>query len=302
MAATVHRGHYLRLSHRRTAGVIAALTVASAALMALLYRSGAGTNRVFCGTDTRGFSLLIGVLLAYLLFDRRAVVLSARGTRAATAVFAASGLGLAVGWATLSGTSALAYRGGIAVFAVLSAVAVGSLVVAPDGWHCRALAVWPLRSLGRISYGFYLWHWPVLLAMTGARTGLYGWPLVGARFGVTLALATASWWLLERPILARRWSTAVAVPAVAVALAATVAVVFVVTDAPLFRPSSAQAAGDLAPLATTPSTAAQSPDASARLRVVVLGDWSPAPSPSGCARSRRATAWRSPTAGSSAAG
>ena len=51
-----------------------------------------------------------------------------------------------------------------------------------------------------ISYGLYLWHWPVYLTLTGTRTGLAGNALLFARIAVTFAFATASYYLVERPI------------------------------------------------------------------------------------------------------
>jgi hypothetical protein len=66
------------------------------------------------------------------------------------------------------------------------------------------LSTWPLRALGRISYAVYLWHWPVVLYLTHARTGLHGLPLLGVRAAVSIALATASWLLVESPIR-RAW-------------------------------------------------------------------------------------------------
>jgi hypothetical protein len=57
--------------------------------------------------------------------------------------------------------------------------------------------------LGAISYGVYLWHWPIFLALNGERTGWSGWRLFALRCAATVAVAAASWWLLEQPI--RRW-------------------------------------------------------------------------------------------------
>ena len=82
------------------------------------------------------------------------------------------------------------------------------LVVAPvaleqGGPVARVLAWRPLVWLGAISYGVYLWHWPIFLALNGERTGWSGWSLFALRCAVTIAVAAASWWLLEQPI--RRW-------------------------------------------------------------------------------------------------
>ena len=68
------------------------------------------------------------------------------------------------------------------------------------GWFARGLAWRPLHFIGTISYGIYLWHWPVIVYLNGARTGLSTWPLDLLRIAVTLAVSTASYYLVERPI------------------------------------------------------------------------------------------------------
>ena len=84
--------------------------------------------------------------------------------------------------------------------------------------------------IGRISYGLYLWHWPVQLIVDSERTGISGVPLDLVRVGLTVALAAASYYLVELPI--RSGATLrgrVALPS-AVAGIAAVAVALVVRD------------------------------------------------------------------------
>ena len=82
---------------------------------------------------------------------------------------------------------------------------VAALAVAP---RSRIIGGRVLAGLGTISYGFYLWHVPVLMVLRG-----YGLlpldPVAGTlvALGPALAISTLSWFALERPIL--RWTARV---------------------------------------------------------------------------------------------
>ncbi|MEI6447512.1 MAG: acyltransferase family protein, partial [Actinomycetes bacterium] len=80
----------------------------------------------------------------------------------------------------------------------------------------RVLGFEPLRRIGEISYGVYLWHLMILIVFAGAiRMGsqvewiggseglVGGWPGVAIAFAVTIAISAASWRLLERRLIAR---------------------------------------------------------------------------------------------------
>lgn len=117
------------------------------------------------------------------------------------------------------------FRHGLLIIVAAAAVLV-IVPVALDqyGWVARALGWRPLVALGAISYGVYLWHWPLFLILNGERTGLTGWSLVALRFGVTIALAWVSWRFVEQPV--RRWRPQhVPMLPLAAATAATAAVV-----------------------------------------------------------------------------
>jgi hypothetical protein len=67
------------------------------------------------------------------------------------------------------------------------------------------LLTWqPLRAIGLVSYGLYLYHWPVFLVLNEDRTNLSPYPLFVVRVAVTTVAALASYTLLEQPIRRRR--------------------------------------------------------------------------------------------------
>ncbi|MEJ5254935.1 MAG: acyltransferase family protein, partial [Acidimicrobiales bacterium] len=108
-------------------------------------------------------------------------------------------------WHTVTQTDGWLYRGGFALYAAGSAAVI---VAAIQPGPVRAvLSSPPLRWLGSISYAVYLFHWPIFLWLTPARTGLDPWPLFALRITITLALAQISLLVLEQPVRQRRLLT-----------------------------------------------------------------------------------------------
>jgi peptidoglycan/LPS O-acetylase OafA/YrhL len=176
-------------------------TVASALTMAALYQR-ADPSRAYYGTDSRAQLLLVGCLLA-LVLDRW----SPTTARARTTVSVAGTVGLAYcvwAWTQITDTAPWMYHGGYLLFGVAVA-AVITAAVQPRRHPIRvALSARPLVWVGRISYGLYLWHWPVIVICTPDRTGLDGWELTIVRLALTFGISTLSFYLLELPIRERR--------------------------------------------------------------------------------------------------
>jgi len=178
---------------------------------AVLYGNGAGVNRVYYGTDTRAEGLLVGAALATALAIRHrrhaasslSVPAISPRAGAVAGVVGAAGMGCAIAYAT--GSSSWLYRGGWLGFDLCVA---GVVVAAVAGRGLspvrRLLETAPLRAVGLISYGLYLWHFPLYLFLDEQTTGLGGFSLLVARLGASLAVATASFFLVEQPIRQRR--------------------------------------------------------------------------------------------------
>jgi peptidoglycan/LPS O-acetylase OafA/YrhL len=252
-------------------GITAALATGSALLMGVLFTPGTDPARVYYGTDTRAQSLLIGAALA-LVLERRAVGTTRTGRHLLHAAAIGAGGLLLLAWSRTPGDADWLYRGGLAVTAVLVAVVISSVTTDTPGPLGRLLSVRPVRWIGAISYGLYLWHWPVYVALTSRRTGLDGPSLLFVRLGCTVAVATASYYLVEMPIrrgALRGWRVRVLTPATALAVAAAFVAVTASIPATGLAPEVANAKPGTAPaLEQQPSA----PAAPGVVRGVLIGD------------------------------
>ncbi|MCU1460079.1 MAG: acyltransferase family protein [Acidimicrobiales bacterium] len=219
-----------RGSLRVLLAVTAALAATSAAAMVFLHHRGGDPSRVYYGTDTRVAAILMGAALAIVL-ARRGPVRSARARAGVEVAALLAVAGVAFAWATVGGQTNGLYEGGLALCGLAVVAVIAAAAHPSPGPVAWALSVRPLQWLGRISYGVYLWHWPVFVLMTPERTHLSsGLPVDVARVAVTLAVSVLSYRLIETPIrrgsLAgwRSWAaTPAAAGAVVVALIATTA-------------------------------------------------------------------------------
>ncbi len=273
----------------RRAGMVltVSLGVLSAVLMALLFHPGSDPSRVYFGTDTRLFDLMAGATLAFAAASRPQPGEGARRAWHALGPLAAAVL--AVFWVTAGTPTGLPtnfmFQGGFLVCAALAGLVVADARLVQPGWFSRALAWGPLHFLGTISYGVYLWHWPVIVYLNGTRTGLSGWTLDVARVAATLALSTASYYLVERPIRlahprgwVRVWGAPVAGVATAVLIVAATAPAVadpgkVVGTSHLTTAGPAvRVPGQGGYLRQVPITLGAAPTAATPLRVMIIGD------------------------------
>ena len=240
------------------------LAFASVAAGALLYSSTDDGNRAYYGTDTRAASVLIGALAAMAVW-RFGSVLAQRRSLEPAAVAAL--VGIVAAW-VLGDNGPWLYRGGFASLAVAATFVLSVVTTQPEGALSRALSWRPLVAVGVISYGVYLYHWPIFVWLSPERTGLGEWPLLALRLVATFSAATLSYFLVERPYRRRQWS--LSLRSVGAAVAFGLIVVAAVTLPAPKRLNGAEAAAAVAVAA--PTTASSLPPLPAPTDLLVFGD------------------------------
>jgi len=171
--------------------------------------------RAYYGTDTRAYQLLAGAALA---LTPQLLHLGARWSRPAAWISSLSLVALLV-LATSQVELGPITRGVVVV--VFAVVLLASLENDRGGPLKLALASAPFVYLGRISFGVYLWHWPIIVIAAHeyalSPITLFGISCVGAT-----ALAALSFSLVERPIRASAFLDRYRTPVIATGLAASI--------------------------------------------------------------------------------
>jgi peptidoglycan/LPS O-acetylase OafA/YrhL len=207
-------------------GLVAGLGVGLSAWAMAADYDPVSPSTAYYSTQGRVQELFVGVLLAALitwwrsaaesdsqfaaalrlLIRRRGPVLSRySGWLAALGV---AGLVMAFLW--MSDVTAFYYQGGALAVSLAVAAVIGVLDLRPQGAPARAFSWAPAVALGRISYGVYLWHWPIVLMIPVLATQPTDTQIRHQveRIALTLLLSILSYRFLEQPIQRdRRWLT-----------------------------------------------------------------------------------------------
>lgn len=256
---------------RRRLAWVCVIGIAMSATLAWWLSTHGHVEHAYGGTDTRAHQVLLGALLAVALphLQRWSRTLAVLGTLALGGVV----------WFLVFGPAhdAPGFPGpGTLGLAVLVALVIASAT--QTGLVARGLSWKPLAAIGLISYGLYLWHWPIDVLLTQERLGMSYWPRAILVTTLTFALAWFSYVWIEAPIRFGRapikWSAPIPRPAAVAALATVLVAVPVaarvgVHSAPI--PSAQVAGAVMTPPPVEPVTV-DAPRARERLRVLVVGD------------------------------
>jgi peptidoglycan/LPS O-acetylase OafA/YrhL len=202
---------------------ILALALASAAIMFYRYTTTHTTGSSYASTETRAQELLIGAALAAVLLRRRIA-----GSRYLDFAGLVAFAFLVVLVFTGSNQQGFLYRGGFLLVAVASAVLI-TAIVSENGLLRTALSWKPLVAIGLISYGLYLYHVPLFGFVEAQDVVRNEVGLVVMKIGLALIVATASYFLIERPIRHGALTRGRLLVVAPTAIAAVVAIVVVST-------------------------------------------------------------------------
>ncbi|WP_169056020.1 acyltransferase family protein [Bacillus pumilus] len=178
------------------------LALVSALWMAILYSPDTDPSRVYYGTDTRAFALLIGCSLAFVwpmqrLSSKKLLPVGKRILHIAG--FGSFAIFLLCVYA-VDEFDGFLYQGGMLLFCLNAAILI-ACICHPASLLGKWLSYQPLVWLGKRSYGIYLWHYPIIVLTTPVIE--IGQPSIGRvvlQVIAILLIAEASYRFIEQPI------------------------------------------------------------------------------------------------------
>lgn len=184
----------MRLLYRHTSRKLVrigwlVLVMVSGIHMSVLYQPEQDVSRLYYGTDTRIFALLLGVYVGMIHRDVERVCRRGMSERLHRACVVVAGLLYIVSYFVLEGQMPMLYYGGLFVHSILCGILL--LFLPYSGWE-KALERSPFTMVGKMSYELYLWMYPVIF-LFGYNKKNYGIVSWGIQIGLIGILASAQY-------------------------------------------------------------------------------------------------------------
>lgn len=188
---------------RRTLSVIVfILALCSSLLMGILYNPDVDPSRIYYGTDTRSFELLIGSLLA-IVFPIERLSQEKASAKLKNVLNIAGLFTLAVFILSsifVDEYQSFLYQGGLFLFSLNTAVLI-ACICHPGTFVGNILSWKPLRWIGTRSYEIYLWHYPIMVLSTPINEiGNPSYLRVSLQLIITCIIAELCYRFIETPI------------------------------------------------------------------------------------------------------
>lgn len=180
--------------------ILSILTLISVIAMMVLYHPGQDPTRVYYGTDTRIFSLLMGMSLAFIMpMSKMKDNMNKNGRKFFRNVFIGVSVLFLLSLIFMDAQSSLTYYGGLWFASLLSMFLVG-LVAHPSLSANKILSNPVFDYIGSRSYGIYLWQMPVFAIAGNTMVNALSWYNVIWQIVLILGLSELSYRFVENPL------------------------------------------------------------------------------------------------------
>jgi peptidoglycan/LPS O-acetylase OafA/YrhL len=189
--------HRRRLSPLVSVGILTGLSAIAAPVIAQVW----GPDAAYWATPARICEILAGAFVACWVRSRHT---NHRELPARISLLAPVAIGaLAAGCVLFPDGRGPAYEGAMPLVAAASAALIIGLQA--DGRLRTLLSTRPFVGLGKISYGVYLYHWPIFVLIDRKAWDMPVGEVLVIKCAITLGVAIASYYLIERPIRTANW-------------------------------------------------------------------------------------------------
>lgn len=185
--------------------IVLLLAVLSGIEMAVLFNP-ANLNRVYYGTDTRAFSLLLGAFLAFVWPRNRLNPRTNRTSRTILNTFGIVALFLTiVSFFTVNGQASSTYRGVMFFYSAVGMVLLATIVhpgASMNDWLTNPVFRW----VGQRSYGIYVYQYPVMVFYENrVQVGAHPWINALIELILILGVSELSYRFIEQPLKHYSW-------------------------------------------------------------------------------------------------